>query len=196
MDLLRRIALGLFAVGMFGLVLNYGYFIKHLEFLFAVDENRLEVSLEPTAPIKAEPNLLKIDSLNINAPIIFTEKQTETAYQEALQNGVVHFPGTAKIGQLGNAYIFGHSSDYPWSKGKYKTIFALLTKIKIGDSIVATDEAGHEFTYYVTSTKIVTPTDLSVLDQFQNKRKLLTLQTSYPIGTALKRFVVLAELKD
>jgi len=40
----------------------------------------------------------------------------------------------------------------------------------------------------------VSPKDLSVLDQQNFQKKFLSLQTSYPIGTALKRFVAVAEL--
>jgi HemK-like putative methylase len=70
--------------------------------------------------------MLSIPSLSIEAPIQFIDKADEKTFQAALKNGVVHYPGTALAGEFGNMYIFGHSSDYIWSKGHYKTIFAVL----------------------------------------------------------------------
>jgi sortase A len=145
---------------------------------------------------RLSPNTIFIDRLAIVAPIVYTDENNEEAYQRALQNGVVHFPGTAHVGQLGNFYLFGHSSDFVWKAGNYKTVFALLPKISIGDQIVVSDSEGKAYVYKVLETKVVNPNDASVLSQGEYKRKLLTLQTSYPLGTALKRFIVVAEIVD
>ena len=144
----------------------------------------------------AEPNTLTIRDLGIVAPVIYINEKTETAYQAALQQGVVHYPGTAQPGEFGNAYIFGHSSDYAWAPGNYKTVFAKLPQIKAGTEIRVTDASGAMFRYKVIETKVVWPRDLSVLDQYNYERKMLTLQTSYPLGTALQRFIVVAELQE
>jgi LPXTG-site transpeptidase (sortase) family protein len=141
------------------------------------------------------PNTLVIPALGIEAPVIYVTETTETVYQEALRDGVVHFPGTALPGQPGNTYIFGHSSDYVWSAGDYKTVFAKLPQIELGTEIELTDADGELFRYVVTETKVVGPRDLSVLDQFNNEKRILTLQTSYPLGTALQRYIVVAEIK-
>lgn len=148
-----------------------------------------------TAVSLKEPNRLKIESLGIEAPVIYIQEKSEKAYQAALKDGVVHYPGTALPGRAGNCYIFGHSSDYLWSKGKYKSVFAVLPSVKKGDAISITDQEGSFFTYKVIGTFVVSADDLSVLNQNTQGKKLLTLQTSYPIGTALKRFVVMAELE-
>jgi sortase A len=139
---------------------------------------------------------LWIPSLGIEAPVVEPASADERAYQEALRDGVVHFPGTAAPGEPGNVYLFGHSSDYVWAKGRFKTVFALLTSIEAGDLVTLSDAAGRPFRYRVTGTKVVAPDDLSVLDQGDGSRRLLTLQTSYPLGTALRRFIVLAELVE
>jgi sortase A len=148
----------------------------------------------PGAPTTSTSNLLTIPSLGIQAPIQYAIKKDEASIQNALLNGVVHYPGTANPGQPGNVYIVGHSSDYRWSAGKYKTVLALLPKIKEGDEMQVTDKAGKIYRYRVIETKIVNPTDLSVLSQGDGSKKLLTVQTSYPIGTALRRFLAIGEL--
>ncbi len=193
-QLWARIGLGALIVIVLFVLINFEYVWKNFRFaLTPKHDAATSVLSEPPVPT-GEPNMLEIPALGIHAPIIYIDEKTEKAYQEALLHGVVHYPGTAKPGEAGNAYIFGHSSDYIWSPGQYKTVFAILPKISQGDLINVSDEQGRMFVYRVIEQKVVTPTDLSVLDQGGNQRKLLTLQTSYPIGTALRRYIVVAEL--
>jgi LPXTG-site transpeptidase (sortase) family protein len=139
---------------------------------------------------------LSIPSLNIAAPLIYVSQRTEKTFQLGLQQGVVQYPGTALPGQLGNMYVFGHSSDYRWAKGSYKTVFAKLPNIKLGSEIKVTDGAGKLYTYQVIDTAIALPNETQYLSQGNYQKKLLTVQTSYPVGTALKRFLAIAELKE
>jgi LPXTG-site transpeptidase (sortase) family protein len=150
---------------------------------------------KPSAPNLA-PNQIAISDLAIHAPILYPAKNSSGDYEAFLKLGVVHFPGTALPGAVGNCYIFGHSSDYIWVKGNYKTVFAPLTQIAIGDTISVSNAAGQTFNYTVTKTFITSPNDLSVLSQQTNTKKLLTLQTSYPLGTALERFIVQAGMEN
>lgn len=151
----------------------------------------------PTLVVKetGEPNMVYIPDVNIEAPIIYIsqEENNEEGYQAALTKGVVHYPGTAKPGEYGNIYIFGHSSDYFWKEGNYKEIFKPLVDIPLGTMIKITDEEGKLYYYKIIETKIVGPEETSVLDQDYDKQ-ILTLQTSWPIGTALKRYLAIAEL--
>ena len=188
------ITLGVLA-GLF-ILLNFNYLWANCVFLFR--GNKAVYNQENGNNIKSglsEPNQLAIVSLGVKAPIVYIQEKNEKAYQGALMEGVVHFPDTALPGQTGNCYIFGHSSDYIWSKGKYKSIFATLPSIKKGALINVTDQAGNLFVYEVFDSFVVSANDSSVLSQNTNGEKILTLQTSYPIGTALKRFIVKAKLK-
>jgi LPXTG-site transpeptidase (sortase) family protein len=175
---------------------NAGYFWQNFQYTFFPNKIIVNLPSVTGSTPSMQPNLLIVPSLGITAPIQYVDVNSEKVFQQALQNGVVHYPQTADIGTVGNAYIFGHSSDFVFSKGSYKTIFALLPKIKIGDQIVVSDKSGEKFVYNVTKTKVVSPSDLSVLDQNTNGNKILTLQTSYPVGTALKRFVAIAQLAN
>ena len=137
-----------------------------------------------------------IPSLGIDAPLVYTEATDERGFQDALGAGVVHYPNTAMVGEGGNAYFFGHSSDFPTKAGEYKTVFALLPKIANGAQVILTNDKGKEYVYEVFETHVVAPTDTHWLAQGDGKEKLLTLQTSYPVGTALKRFLVRARLVE
>lgn len=188
----HKIIAGSLAVCFVIVVLNAEYFLAHLGYRVAPRPALVQTATS-TAETTGEPDRLSIASLGIEAPVVYIENKDEKTYQAALKKGVVHFPGTAMPGEPGNVYIFGHSSDYAWADSPYRAVFALLTEIKVGDGISLSDSQGRMFRYRVTGTKVVSPKDLSVLDQGGYKKRLLTLQTSYPLGTALRRFIVTAE---
>ena len=142
------------------------------------------------------PNTLLVASLRIKAPVHYVAEDAEAVFQQALQNGVVHYPGTAQPGEPGNVYIFGHSSDNAWAKGQYKTVFALLPRIEKGAPILLSDAEGRIFTYLVRDNFSISVRDRRWLSQENSERRLLTLQTSYPVGTSLGRYIVVAELTE
>jgi LPXTG-site transpeptidase (sortase) family protein len=184
----------LLAVVALFLLANSGFFVKRVE-----HQLNPPVVMEPSPPEAPDPYLLelagtpdrlRIPSLEIDAPLVEAATRTQAAYKTALQQGVVHFPGTPEAGEIGNAYFFGHSSDFPWAKGDYKTVFALLPAIEMGAKIYLTDHDGNAYAYVAEATRVVVPSDLSVLADPGNGKRTLTLQTSYPVGTALRRFIV------
>lgn len=185
----------LIAAGIFAL-LNMSYFSKQVGYFFNktfLTETQRDFARSEN-PVASVPNQLYIPSLDILAPIIYVESTNEEVFQKALQDGVVQYPNTAKIGTVGNTYIFGHSSDFALSKGSYKTVFALLPSIEKGEEILVTDEDGEQFVYKVYDKFVAKNTDTYLLKQDTQGRKILTLQTSYPVGTALQRYIIKAEM--
>lgn len=176
------------------IAMNSGYFFKQIKYIFVKPQAQTSQNTNPDQ--KGEPNRIVISSLGIDAPIVESEENNEQSFQKALEKGVVHYPGTAKVGEFGNAYLFAHSSDFAFKGGDYKTVFALLPKVEKGAEIVVSNAEGRVFRYEVTDSFVANSTDLHLLDQKEFKEKLLTLQTSYPIGTALKRWIVSARLKE
>ncbi len=101
-----------------------------------------------------------------------------------LRGSAGHIPGTALPGRPGNAAFAAHRD----------TFFAPLKDVRNGDDIAVTTPDG-EFVYEVTSTRIVDPDDVSVLDRTPDAT--LTLVTCYPfdyLGSAPQRFIVRARL--
>jgi len=84
-------------------------------------------------------------------------------YFKSLENGVAQMKGTAKPGEGGNIFIFGHSSFYSTSPGNYKEIFKNLQDIKTGD-LIEVAYHGQNYQYQVSETKVVEPTDVDVLN--------------------------------
>jgi sortase A len=113
----------------------------------------------------------------------------EQQIQEALRDGVVHYPSTAFPDEEGNMVITGHSSYFTWDPGRFKDVFALLHDVQIGDKLYVYHDQ-NRYDYEVFDTKIVLPTQVDVLTQEGADR--LTLITCTPVGTNLKRLVVLA----
>lgn len=149
--------------------------------------------------IAPSDNRIIIPRINQNIPIVRVSSEAlikrdwgalEKDMQEALKDGVVHYPGTSLPGQTGNIAITGHSSYFPWDPGRFKDVFALLHEVVEGDNIVVYWDQ-RKYVYEVTSIKIVLPDDISILKQTPEDK--LTLITCTPVGTNLKRLIVEAK---
>jgi LPXTG-site transpeptidase (sortase) family protein len=177
------------------LLVNFPYFSARAKLLFGGTTTVFKHGNFTGSPQRFPAHRVIIDAVQVDAPIVFVENQSGSNFQKALRDGVVHYPGTAKPGENGNCYIFGHSSDYVWSKGSYKTVFWRLPELKPGDAVKVTNEHGELFTYTVTESFVASASDVYLLDQGDRTKKKLTLQTSYPLGTALKRWIVVGEMQ-
>lgn len=109
----------------------------------------------------------------------------EGADVRTLSRAVGHIPGTALPGLIGNAGFAAHRD----------TFFRPLKSVRNGDEVIVTTTRG-VFRYLVTGTRVVEPTDVSVLDP--TAESTLTLVTCYPfdyVGSAPQRFIVRAALQ-
>jgi LPXTG-site transpeptidase (sortase) family protein len=169
----------------------------------------LETSVNPEVQKKQIPELnleiaptdnrLIVPRIDQNIPIVRVSSDNllardwgalENEMQDALQDGVVHYPGTSLPGQIGNVVLTGHSSYFPWDAGRFKDVFALLHDVVKGDKVVVYYEQD-KYIYEITDIKIVLPEDIEVLKQTANDK--LTLITCTPVGTNLKRLIVSGE---
>lgn len=145
-------------------------------------------------PNQPKSYTLIIDQLKISAPIILNVNGSDKkTYLAALVNGVAQMAGSALPGGSGNTVIFGHSSFWADKPGNYKTVFAHLNKLKRGDTI-SIKNGNQVLNYSVAENKIVSPTDVSVINQDLSQH-LLTLITCWPPGTIDQRLVVVAKMK-
>jgi sortase (surface protein transpeptidase) len=83
-------------------------------------------------------NSIYIPKIKTKAPVIWDVtggSDVNTDMLRALEQGVARYPQTALPDQVGNVFLTGHSSNYWWEKGNYKTIFALLDRLVVGDVI-------------------------------------------------------------
>lgn len=131
-----------------------------------------------------------IPKINVQIPTVFNiPSNSEADIQAGLENGVVHYPTTPKPGEVGNTAFFGHSSNNIFNKGKYKFAFVLLHKLQNGDTFYLTYN-GVVYGYKVINTRIVPPSDVSVLDSVPGESATATLITCDPPGTTINRLIV------
>ncbi len=142
----------------------------------------------------SKPGLLEIPDLKIKVPLIWSTDPNN--FDQDLQVGVVHYPGTAMPGEVGTTYIAGHSSNYAWAKGSYNKIFSTLGNMALNTSfkitVTQTNGKNAVFNYVVTKSQQYSPTDEA---QFQNTDKsVVALSTCWPVGSTAKRLVVFGTL--
>ena len=176
----------------FFILLNYGAYWNRLQYsISAAPIEKIEPKLELAVkePIIEYSPEIQIPKLGVIAPLNI--EVDPLLIIESIKTGVAQYANTAKPGQIGNSVIVGHSSDFPWSDGQYKNIFSLLDKLVVGDQIII-PFGRDKFIYEVSSTKIVKPTELSVLKK--TNTPTLTLLTCYPVGTTRNRLIITAKL--
>jgi LPXTG-site transpeptidase (sortase) family protein len=146
-------------------------------------------------------NRIIIPKLGKNIPLVDVSDSQgvsfdnlEDKFMKELEKGIIRYPGTAKPGEEGNAFIFGHSSNYPWMKGDYNDVFALLDQLVFGDEIIVFYNQ-QKYVYVIREKKVVKPGNVAVMKREDGKKEL-SLMTCWPVGTAINRLLVFAELKE
>ncbi len=120
-------------------------------------------------------------------------KELEDVFMKDLEKWVVRYPWSAKPGTNWNAFIFWHSSNFPWMPGEYKDVFALLDKLEFNDEIIIFYNQ-KKYVYKIREKKIVKPWDVSVLKRNNDKAEI-TLMTCWPVWTTANRMLVVWELQ-
>lgn len=146
--------------------------------------------LSPKTNYNASPNSIYIAKINVRAPIVSSSGVKQTELNAALNQGVVLYPGSVLPGQSGETVLTGHSSVFPWNKTSYGQVFALLDKVEKGD-IISIVYDNYQYDYQVTNKIVLLPNQVRTSPTLEQK---LLISTCWPIGTALKRLVVYAEL--
>lgn len=176
-------------------LVNSSAFWKRLTYSLAAEKPVDNGVVTPPPPPVVEapkpdyPPEIQIPKIGITAPIILEVPAADTVAR--LVDGVVQMQSTAWPGEVGNAVITGHSSDYPWSPGKFKNIFALLDKLVVGDEIFIPFKT-QKLVYKVSGSRVVKASDVSVLRK--TNTPTLTLITCYPVGTSRNRLIITADL--
>ena len=167
------------------------------EVLIRSSEEQMDVSFD----ITPYDNRIIIPKIGKNIPLVdvrldqeFDFDHMENIFMKELEKWVVRYPGTALPGEQWNTFIFGHSSNYPWIKGEYNDVFALLDNLDFWDEIIIYYNQ-KKFIYTVQEKEVVRPGNVKVLEREQN-RKELSLMTCWPVGTTLNRMIVFAALKE
>lgn len=131
-------------------------------------------------PQPNDPVFIDIPAIGINRGSILPGADWDT-----LRGGIGWFKNGAAPGRNQNVVLVGHNDIYG-------EIFRELPAMEKGDEIRIYASNGQQYTYRVTDTEVVEPTDVWVLDS--NSGAHLTLITCYPYQVDSQRFIVFAEL--
>jgi sortase A len=136
-------------------------------------------ALHPVAVIGPDGLIGRIEIGRLGVSVVVVEGTGKPT----LRRAAGHITGTAMPGQRGNVGIAAHRD----------TFFRPLRNIRRDDLVTLTTPSG-DYRYQVVSTKVVSPSDVAVLNSDGNE--ILTLVTCYPfyfVGAAPSRFIVRAE---
>jgi len=147
----------------------------------------------PAVPIEAEnSNILEMPQFGIKTPILQVETTNSKLIYKKLKQGVVLYPGSDIPGK-GYSIIIGHSSQYPWSSGRYKSVFSLLNQLKQGDKIYVFWNQ-KPLVFEVKEKNIFLPwpkgTESTETIFPPSDEVTLILQSCWPVGIASKRVAV------
>lgn len=190
------------------LLLNYRFVEENIQYVIAPSTIRSDSSIDsavrllPIADLTAKsaralPNTatLVIDTLGVRAPIVFGTPDDVDLIYDNLEEGVVHYSSTAKPGEEGVSIVLGHSSAYPWYKGDYGAVFALLSKLKAGDRFYIQYDDNRSFFYEMKDSIVFNPFSsderLSAMERSPGNN--LILISCFPVGTNYRRIAVRAQ---
>jgi len=156
----------------------------------AKDQKMITLS---AVPLEAQTaNILELPEFGIKAPIWKIDTLDLKLIYKKLKQGVVLYPGSALPGQ-GYSIIIGHSSQYPWQSGRYKSVFSLLSELQIGDKIYVYWEQ-EPLVFEVQEKKIFLPwpkgNEITETVFPPENKPILILQSCWPVGVAYKRVAV------
>lgn len=157
----------------------------------------------PTNVVVATPlpgsAILSIPKINVSVPIVFGIPSVAEKIYANLTNGVVHYSATPKPGESGASVILGHSSLYPWQVNKYGAPFALLGKLRPGDTMTVTYSGGKTYTYLMKQSIVFNPleseSDARLAEFEKSTKPLLLLVTCWPVNSNKSRIALQAELQ-
>lgn len=159
----------------------------------AIDPQNIVIDPAGGTAVSEESRLI-IPKINVDVPAIYDVGNDHASQMKAMEGGVAHFaiPGaSSRPGEIGNTVLSGHSSNDLFDPGDYKFIFAQLEKLKVGDTVYA-NYKGVRYTYVITGTEVVKPTEVSKL-VYDTDKPIMTLITCTPLGTSRDRLLVTAE---
>lgn len=136
----------------------------------------------------------KITNYALSIPKLGIKNANVSTVDTELDKHLVNYPGTAVAPEKGNSVIFGHSTlPQLFNPNDYKTIFATLHTLKIGDEF-SVNVGNVIYTYKIHSITIVDPSNTSIFFQ-DTDNSHITLVTCTPPGTTWKRLIIKASLE-
>lgn len=161
---------------------------------YVYQESNVDINLVP----RVEGNvdfLIEIPKIEVNKPVIpNVDPRDETVYKAAFEQGVAHGLGTKFPGEIGNVYLYAHSTAKVEYIDRNFGWFTRLDELETGDEVIIT-YGQNKYIYTIASREIIDPRATGVYTAYAPVQ-MLTLQTCFPRGEITERLILKGLLKD
>lgn len=178
------------------IILLFGFFNERFIAPFITPSRNVSSTpliLSPdSGAVDPSPQII-IPKINVQVPAVYDVTTiNESDVQSGLERGIVHYVTTSNPGEQGNAVFFGHSSSNILNRGRYKYAFVLLGWLSVNDTFYVQKD-GVRYVYKIFERKVVSPTDISVLDPIDGHSATATLITCDPPGMNVNRLIIVGD---
>jgi len=158
--------------------------------------SRVATSTSTVADVAVSELPLKIEipAINLSASIANPTSTNIEVLDQKLLSGAVRYPTSAKLGEMGNVVLFGHSSYLPVVGNQAYKTFNGIQKLSVGD-IVTVYASSTAYTYRVRSVAKESAASDAGIDLSRTSR-VLTLATCNSFAAKTDRFVVTADFVE
>jgi LPXTG-site transpeptidase (sortase) family protein len=152
------------------------------------------VSTSTPVVVSELPTKIEVPAINLVAVIANPTTTDVEILDQNLLAGAVRYPTSAKLGEIGNVVLFGHSSYLPVVGNQAYKTFNGIQKLVEGD-IVTVSSSDTAYTYRVRSVaKESAASDAGI--PLEVTGRVLTLSTCNSFGAKTDRFVVTADFVE
>ena len=153
--------------------------------------NEDSIALAENSGIKnGNESRLIIGDIDLDALIVHPESADINTLNIAITKGVAYYPGSGQPGEVGNVFLFGHSTTLKVVNNQNYAIFNRLKELKTG-ALIRIESNGNEYWYIVKSVLMKKANETQI--NFATSKKLLTISTCNVFGAKEDRYVVEAE---
>ena len=192
----KRLIRALYFFSLGSLLLGIGILTATFWPIFVNEAKYAALQVKPVAaeiePVDKDFGIV-IPKIGANSKVIANvDPYNSKVYQRALTQGVAHAAGTILPGEIGNSFLFSHSSVNFYEASRYNSVFYLLNKLEEGDLIYIYVK-GEKLEFTVIDKGLYNPSAVNFLKS-TGQGSTLTLMTCWPPGTTFKRLIITARL--
>lgn len=159
----------------------------------SVKSDTVEAS-DASANVPELPARIEITKINLSANVVNPAETSIKILDEKLLKGAVRYPTSAKLGEIGNVVLFGHSSYLPVVNNQSYKTFNGIQKLAVGD-VVTVYSSNTAYTYRVRSVAKESADENTAIP-LSVDGKVLTLVTCNSFAKKQDRFVVTADFVE
>jgi len=156
---------------------------------FLGNTSSVAVAAELPREVPTDPERIIVDAIGVDVVIENPGSTNVSVLDVALQSGAVRYPGSARLGEDGNIFLFGHSTGLRVVRNEAYKAFNGLKKLEAGD-VIRLQAGTMEYHYEVEQIRLVDANEAWVDLSVAKGVRHLTLSTCNTFGEVQERYVV------